>query len=70
MEEQRKKAPKGQQKDTELAPVLPNSLGWGSFMALSANSRYQIINGIEERVLVRVHLLRSNSNRSQLLAAS
>ena len=51
VEEQKKHAPKGQKSDVELAPVLPNSLGWGSFMALSANSRYQLSNGIEERGL-------------------
>lgn len=37
----------------ELAPVLDNSLAWGSFMALSSNTRYQIVNGIEERIVVR-----------------
>lgn len=36
----------------ELAPVLDNSLGWGSFMALSSNIRYQTLNCIEENVLV------------------
>lgn len=36
-----------------LAPVLTNSLGWGAFMAVSANMRYQLINGFEDRVLVR-----------------
>ncbi|KAK9824347.1 hypothetical protein WJX72_009595 [[Myrmecia] bisecta] len=37
--------------DKQLAPVLDNSLGWGGFMALSSNSRYQLVNGFEERVL-------------------
>jgi Protein RETICULATA-related len=30
-----------------------NSLGWGSFMAVSSNTRYQIVNTIEERLMVR-----------------
>lgn len=34
-----------------LAPVLDNSIGWGSFMALSSNLRYQFVNGFEERLL-------------------
>lgn len=37
--------------DVELAPVLDNSIGWGSFMLLSSNLRYQTVNCIEERVL-------------------
>lgn len=39
--------------DAALAPVLDNSLGWGAFMATSANVRYQLINAFEERFLVR-----------------
>ena len=39
--------------DAALAPVLDNSLGWGAFMATSANVRYQAINAFEERFLVR-----------------
>lgn len=34
-----------------LASVLDNSLGWGSFMMVSSNTRYQIVNTIEERLL-------------------
>lgn len=51
VEEQRKSTPKGEEKPDELSPVLPTSLGWGSFMALSANTRYQLINGVEDRIL-------------------
>lgn len=42
----------GVRAEKQLAPVLNNSIGWGSFVAVSSNSRYQIIAGIEERVLV------------------
>jgi len=42
---------KGLEEATHLAPVLDNSLGWGAFMAVSSNMRYQLVNGIEERVL-------------------
>ncbi len=41
--------------DAVLAPVLQNSVGWGVFMATSANVRYQLINAFEERFLVRTH---------------
>lgn len=41
----------------ELAPVLDNSFAWGSFMAISSNPRYQVVNGLEVRVLVRALLL-------------
>lgn len=40
--------------EKELAPVLENSIAWGGFMATSANLRYQLVNGFEERVLVRM----------------
>lgn len=40
-------------KGKPLASVLDNSLGWGSFMAVSSNTRYQIVNTIEERLMVR-----------------
>ena len=43
--------------DAALAPVLDNSLGWGAFMATSANVRYQLINAFEERFLVRAWCL-------------
>ena len=36
----------------ELAPVWDNSIAWGGFMATSANLRYQLVNGIEDRLLV------------------
>ncbi|BDA50342.1 Protein RETICULATA-RELATED 4, chloroplastic [Coccomyxa sp. Obi] len=35
----------------ELAPVWDNSIAWGGFMATSANLRYQLVNGIEDRLL-------------------
>lgn len=38
----------------ELAPVWDNSVAWGGFMATSANLRYQLVNGIEDRILVRI----------------
>lgn len=37
--------------DVELAPVLPTSLAWGSFLMTSSNARYQLVNAIEQRVL-------------------
>jgi len=39
--------------EAALAPVLDNSLGWAAFMGTSANVRYQLVNAIEERFLVR-----------------
>lgn len=41
----------GEEADKELAPVLDNSLAWGSFVASSTNLRYQLVNGFEERAL-------------------
>lgn len=35
----------------ELAPVLPTSLAWGGFMMVSSNTRYQAVNGFEQRIL-------------------
>lgn len=46
----------GVKAEKQLAPVLDNSVAWGSFVAVSSNSRYQIIAGIEERVLVSNHI--------------
>ncbi|KAI0565464.1 hypothetical protein FGB62_17g350 [Gracilaria domingensis] len=40
--------------DVTLAPVIPNSLAWGSFLMVNSNSRYQLVNGIEQRVLDKV----------------
>lgn len=37
--------------ETELAPVMSTSLAWGGFMMMSSNARYQVVNGIEQRVL-------------------
>ena len=36
----------------KLAPVGPNSLAWGGFMAVAGNARYQVVNCVEDRVLV------------------
>ncbi len=36
----------------ELAPVWDNSVGWGSFVAVSTNLRYQAVGAFEERVIV------------------
>lgn len=45
--------PLDQEPEKELAPVARNSVCWGAFMATSANVRYQLLNGFEERYLVR-----------------
>ena len=42
----------GEEPYKPLAPVLENSTGWGGFVAVSTNLRYQLVNGIEERGLV------------------
>ena len=42
----------GVRAEKQLAPVLDNSVVWGSFVAISSNTRYQLIAGIEERILV------------------
>jgi len=49
----KQEAASGVRGDKALAPVLDNSLGWGSFMLVSSNTRYQIVNTLEERLLVR-----------------
>lgn len=49
----KQEAASGVKGDKALAPVLDNSLGWGSFMLVSSNTRYQIVNTLEERLLVR-----------------
>lgn len=35
----------------QLAPILPTSVAWGCFMLSSSNARYQMVNGIEQRLL-------------------
>ena len=45
--------PLDEEPEKELAPVARNSICWGTFMATSANARYQLLNGLEERYLVR-----------------
>ena len=44
--------PLDEEPEKELAPVARNSICWGTFMATSANLRYQLLNGFEERYLV------------------
>ena len=34
--------------------MLQNSIAWGGFLAVSSNTRYQLVAGIEERILVSV----------------
>lgn len=34
-----------------LAPVLPTSVAWGGFMFCSSNPRYQLLNGLEQRLI-------------------
>ena len=46
-------APAAEEAAPHLAPVLKNSLGWGAFMAASANVRYQLVNALEDRFMVR-----------------
>ena len=38
----------------ELAPVIPTSLTWGGFMLASSNTRYQVVNCVEERLVSKV----------------
>jgi len=45
------KLKKGETPPKELGPVLDTAAAWGVFMALSSNARYQLVNGLEERVL-------------------
>lgn len=54
---ERQEAATGEKSDKALAPVLDNSLAWGGFMAGSSNTRYQIVNTLEERLLVSRLLL-------------
>ena len=52
--------------------MLQNSLAWGGFLAVSSNTRYQIVAGIEERILVRpcpVHRPGALTRRALLMAA-
>lgn len=39
------------EEQVELAPIIPTSLAWGGFLMTSSNVRYQIVNGIEQRML-------------------
>eukprot|EP01026_Neomeris_dumetosa_P059729 TRINITY_DN5586_c0_g1_i9.p1 TRINITY_DN5586_c0_g1~~TRINITY_DN5586_c0_g1_i9.p1 ORF type:complete len:364 (-),score=47.95 TRINITY_DN5586_c0_g1_i9:445-1536(-) len=55
VEQQRKQNPSQTSKEEkELAPVLDNSLAWGSFLAWNATFRYNLVNGFEDQVLDRV----------------
>lgn len=51
--------------DLRPPPPFKNSLAWGSFLATSSSIRYQIVNGVEERVLDT--LIKSN-NVSKILS--
>eukprot|EP01024_Parvocaulis_polyphysoides_P027388 TRINITY_DN24847_c0_g2_i1.p1 TRINITY_DN24847_c0_g2~~TRINITY_DN24847_c0_g2_i1.p1 ORF type:complete len:356 (-),score=45.18 TRINITY_DN24847_c0_g2_i1:214-1281(-) len=42
---------KSNENEKELAPVLDNSLAWGSFLAWNATTRYNLVNGFEEHVI-------------------
>lgn len=42
---------KEEEEEHELGPLIPTSLAWGGFLLCSSNPRYQIVNGIEQRVL-------------------
>lgn len=50
--EGRKKLDKSYQPKRPLPDVLPNSLAWGTFMALSSNTRFQIVEGMERGIAV------------------
>ena len=52
MQVEKQEAASGVRSEKALASVMDNSLGWGSFMLVSSNTRYQIVNTIEERLLV------------------
>ena len=49
-----------------LAPVLDNSAIWGSFMGVSTNLRYQLVNCIEDRGLVGRSFMSSSSHSHQI----
>ena len=48
-------------------PVLPNSIGWGAFMALSSNPRFQLVEGLERlsQWVLRRHPM---ANRAVIIA--
>lgn len=48
---QRQKGAEATESEVELAPIIPTSLAWGGFMMASSNTRYQMVNGIEQRLL-------------------
>ena len=41
---------RGEEADKKLAPLLDNSIAWGGFVA---SRRRQLVNGSEERALIR-----------------
>lgn len=45
--ESRKYLDKSYKPERPLPAVLPNSAGWGTFMAVSSNTRFQIVEGME-----------------------
>lgn len=58
----------GEEPYKPLAPVLENSVVWGGFMGLSTNLRYQLVNGFEDRILVRCR--KSQSLHQRLISLS
>lgn len=50
--ESRKLVDKSYQPKRPLPDVLPNSAAWGAFMALSSNTRFQIVEGLERGIAV------------------
>lgn len=45
--ETRKKLDKDYKPLRPMPPVIPNSLGWAAFMAVSSNTRFQVVEGLE-----------------------
>ncbi|CAK0786940.1 hypothetical protein CVIRNUC_010154 [Coccomyxa viridis] len=46
--------PLDEEPEKELAPVARNSICWGIFMATSANLRYQLLSGFDERYMAKL----------------
>ena len=46
----RQAAAGGEAKKKELPNVMANSLGWASFMFVSTNPRYQVVNAVEQAI--------------------
>lgn len=48
--ETRKRVDKTYQPERPMPAVIPNALAWGAFMALSSNTRFQMVEGIERGI--------------------